>query len=98
MGNDFNTWIKDTNAHIHLIKDRIQLELHDQEKKVILEQQGVSVNSDNIIAIQSKDKVGVNGKNMAVLKSDMEVDIKGKQLNMEGEIEANLKAALCKIN
>ena len=98
VGNDFNTWIKDTNAHIHLIKDRIQLELHDQEKKVILEQQGVSVNSDNIIAIQSKDKVGVNGKNMAVLKSDMEVDIKGKQLNMEGEIEANLKAAICKIN
>ena len=98
VGHDFNTWIKDTNAHIHLIKDRIQLELHDQEKKVILEQQGVSVNSDNIIAIQSKDKVGVNGKNLTVVKSDMEVDIKAKQLNMEGEMEANLKAALCKIN
>ena len=37
-------------------------------------------------------------KNQALLKSDLETSIKGKQLNMEGEIEANLKAALCKIN
>ncbi len=99
VGNDFNTWIKDTDTHIHMIKDKIHLELKDHEKIITMsEKEGVGVYSDNTIALESKDRFGAGGKSQTVLKSDLETSIKGKQLNMEGEIEANLKAALCKIN
>ncbi len=99
VGNDFNTWIKDTDTHIHMIKDKIHLELKDHENIITMsEKEGVGVYSNSTIALESKDRFGAGGKNQALLKSDLETSIKGKQLNMEGEIEANLKAALCKIN
>ena len=99
VGNDFNTWIKDTDTHIHMIKDKIHLELKDHEKIITMsEKEGVGVYSDNTIALESKDRFGAGGKSQTVLKSDLETSIKAKQLNMEGEIEVNLKAALCKIN
>lgn len=97
--NDFNTWIKDSDTHIHMIKEKIHLELNDHEKIISMqESEGVIIKANNNVSLESKDKAIVSGKFKAVMQSELETDLKGKQLNMEGEIEANLKAAICKIN
>ena len=97
--NDFNTFIKDKNTHIHMIVDRIQLELDDREKILVLSKEdGVLVLSDNVLGLSSKDKAGMYGKNKTVVRSDMEVDIKGQQVNVNGDVDVNIKGGLVKIN
>ena len=99
IGNDYGVVIANTNTHIHMLKERIWLELDENETNIGLEESsGIVIKSKNKVGMVSKDTAGIHGDKKAVVQSDVEVEIKGKTVNVNGDIDVNIKGGLVKIN
>lgn len=102
VGNDFNTYINDSDTHMHMIKDRIQMELDGGEQILKMQKDagiGIIDKGANSKAVVSSDnETQVVGKMKVNIESDMEIDEKAKQVNVNGDVDVNIKGGMVKIN
>ena len=105
--NDTNMYIKDSGTHFHMVKDSIQLQVHQDELLLRLEaDKGATLYSNKDLAIRADERAGMEGLKKAVLKSDTEIQINAKTVNLkadsnaniEGQAAVNVKGGVVKLN
>ena len=107
IGNAFNTYIKDTNTHFHMIKDRIQIELDGAKNFVYLKgDEGVIAQSDKLVGLNSQENVRIEGSKAVEIGSNdrclitaSNTDINGDtQMTVESQAQVEIKGGVVKIN
>ncbi len=99
VGNDYMAYIDEANTHIHMVRERVQMQLDDEKKLVRVDEiDGVIIHSDNMVAVVSQDQTGIHGKNKLTVQSDNTTVVKAMQINVDGDADVNIKGSMVKIN
>lgn len=98
-GAHWSAHITDLKTQIHIQVDKIQARLDSGEKVIHMsEDKGIIAQSDDTIALYSKNVAGIKGENKVVVESDMEVEVKGSTVTVSGDAETVIKGGVVKIN